>query len=390
MQELIWLLLPIAAASGWYAAVRSSRKKYSDDTPRVLPNEYIQGLNYLLAEQPDKALEVFIRLVEVDLDTFDTHLALGSLFRRRGEVDRAIRIHENLVKRPKLESEFKVKALLELARDYLTAGLLDRAEALLHEVIPYGTQNRKAYEHLRELYEQEKDWYSAIQMAVNLQSQTGRSQAHTIAHYYCELAELAAEKAQYDSAVQMAEKALSNDPDCARANILLGDYAFKQEDYSKAIQHYHLAHEQEPKLIPVTLDRLVLAHQHSGSSEENFRYLRELYAKTRNVPLLLFIIENMTAASDRKAVDSLLERELESEERIPLPLLREYLKRRAQNGSTDSLLTAAKAIDTHLGAQPAYLCSTCGLETKSMFWQCPGCHGWGTVKPVHETSITLT
>jgi lipopolysaccharide assembly protein B len=379
VEALLWFLLPLAAASGWLAAKHGTRPGQHART-RSLPSEYIQGLNYLLAEQPDKALEIFIRLVEVDLDTFETHLALGNLFRRRGEVDRAIRIHSNLVNRPHLESTFKARALIELARDYLKAGLLDRAEALLHDVIPYGLQSREAYQHLRELYEQEKDWRSAIQAAINLQSQTGRSQANTIAHYYCELSEAAAAGGKIDSAIDLAQKALAQDPDCARANLLLGNYASGSGDYAGAIERYRNVHTQDPRLIPLTLEKLKLAYDKTEGARVYLDYLEELYRQTRSVPVLLFVIEKLHDYDEESRIDNLLDKAV-TRSRVPLRLLREYLKRRFRRESEESLVGVAKALDTHVGERPDYVCSNCGLETKTMFWQCPGCHGWGTVKP---------
>src|SRR5215211_2488745 len=155
MTELLWLLIPLAAVSGWYAAIRTT-KNCSERSTSLIPDEYIKGLNFLLNEQPDKALEVFIRIVEVDPDTVETHIVLGNLFRRRGEVDRAIRIHQNLIIRPNLSFTSRANALLELGRDYLRAGLLDRAESVLKEVARTGGQTRQAYRHLRDIYEQEK------------------------------------------------------------------------------------------------------------------------------------------------------------------------------------------------------------------------------------------
>jgi len=159
MPEIYWLLLLLAGAAGFYIA----HSYHSGKSKPKIPGEYLKGLNYLLNEQPDKALEVFIDLADVDTETVETHLVLGNMFRRRGEVDRAIRIHQNLIARPALESIYKSTALLELAKDYLKAGLLDRAEALFNDVISIGLQTDEAYPLLLSLYEQEKEWGKAIE-----------------------------------------------------------------------------------------------------------------------------------------------------------------------------------------------------------------------------------
>jgi len=167
MLNLLWLLLPVAAASGWWVArhtelVSQARKKSS------LTSDYFKGLNYLVNEQPDKAIEVFIRVVEVDSETIETHLALGSLFRRRGEVDRAIRIHQNLIARPSLNREQRTQALLELGQDYMNAGLLDRAESLFLELVELDAHTVRALQLLADIYEQEKDWQACLDIVEQL------------------------------------------------------------------------------------------------------------------------------------------------------------------------------------------------------------------------------
>ena len=187
MAELLWLLLPIAAAAGWLAASQDARKKVRRITG--ISSDYFKGLNFLLNEQPDKAIEVFIRMVEVDSDTAETHLALGHLFRRRGEVDRAIRIHQNLIARPKIDPEIKTLAVLELGEDYMKAGLFDRAENLFLELIEMNEHTTIALTQLRDIYQQEKDWEKAISICSRLETVSNKSMHMLIAQYYCELAE---------------------------------------------------------------------------------------------------------------------------------------------------------------------------------------------------------
>lgn len=385
MPELLWLfvlLLPVAAASGWFAARRSYRRRAAEEGPAI-PEEYIQGLNYLLNEQRDKALEVFIRLVEVDSNTIETHLVLGTLFRRRGEVERAIRIHQNLIARPDLESSYQTQALLELGRDYLAAGLLDRAEELFKEVIGMGQQVAEAYRRLREIYEQEKDWDSAIEAAVNLQNAAGKSQAHVIAQYYCEIGEASAAAGETPAAVQMAKKALAYDRDCVRASILLGDLAFGKGDYKSAIRHYGDVHAQDPDFLPVILPKLKAVYEQTNEPEGYTQFLRELLSRhDRNTALILSLIESLARQGDDQAVERLFEARFSSQ-KVPLEIVREYI-RFAEGGAGDPAMQAriTAALDAYLGNQASHLCSRCGFRTKTLFWRCPGCHGWGSVKPV--------
>ena len=184
---LLWLLLPLAALSGWWAAWRSMKAAASEGQKRIHP-EYFKGLNFVLNEQPDKAIEVFIRMLEVDSETVETHLALGNLFRRRGEVDRAIRIHQNLIARPTLDREQRAMALLELGMDYMRSGLLDRAEGLFKELVETGSHSIQAYSELLEIYQQEKEWDNAISIARKLELVSGKSLGPVIAQFYCEKA----------------------------------------------------------------------------------------------------------------------------------------------------------------------------------------------------------
>ena len=213
MVDLWWLLipvalLPVAALSGWLAARRSQNVGPSVSTGGLRSN-YFRGINYLLNEQPDKAIEAFIRVLEVDSETVETHLALGNLYRRRGEVDRAIRIHQNIIARPTLRADQRNEALLELGNDYMRAGLLDRAENLFRELCDTDGYTVPALRQIIDLYQQEKDWDQAIVCARRLAGVSGEPLGRVIAHYYCEQAGTCA-------AEWTAREGLTNHPTSAR------------------------------------------------------------------------------------------------------------------------------------------------------------------------------
>lgn len=387
MLELLWLLIPLAAVSGWYAANRSTRSR-SDRPESLIPDEYIRGLNFILNEQPDKALEVFIRIVEVDSDTIETHIVLGNLFRRRGEVDRAIRIHQNLIARPNLSPGHKSDALLELGRDYLSAGLLDRAESLFKEVVQIGGQTAQACRHLREIYEQEKDWLKAIDTAVRLQNECGVPQAEVIAHYYCELGEAERADGRHHLASQYARKALDHDRTCARASILLGDLAMDKADYKTSIKFYGNVYAQRPDLIALVLPKLKEAYMRRGDHDGYLSLLQGIREGNRSLAVALSLAASLKY-SDPPAVDEIFAAEL-SRPAVPLQMIREFIQTRLQyhhgKRNNASLATVAKALDSHLERQASHLCNRCGLETKGLYWQCPGCHGWGTIKPIDQAN----
>ena len=203
MLELIIILLPIAAASGWLVARRGYEKREQKPLQDCSP-AYFKCLNYLLNEQPDKAIDVFIKLLEVDSDTVETHMALGNLFRRRGEVERAIRIHQNLIARPSLSRQQRAQALLELGQDYMRAGLFDRAENLFVELAETKLYNKQALTNLLEIYQQEKDWAKAVAIGRRL-SRQNRELRPQLAHFECELAAQALQQMGFTRVLSLAE-----------------------------------------------------------------------------------------------------------------------------------------------------------------------------------------
>ena len=225
--ELWWLLgFPLFFALGWLAARIDIKQLLLES--RALPLSYFKGLNFLLNEQPDKAIEAFIEVVKVDPQTVELHFALGSLFRRRGEVERAIRMHQNLLDRPDLRGEQRLQALYELAQDFLKAGLLDRAEELFAKLEGTSFQ-QQGLRFLLEIFEQEKDWHKAIATSRRMDAVTGESSAKDIANYNCELAAAEITHSRWDAARGYLNEALNVNKRCARASILLGDVAIGQD-----------------------------------------------------------------------------------------------------------------------------------------------------------------
>ena len=227
---------------GW--ALRSTRSDVRERIPSTCHRRTSKGLNFLLNEQPDKAIEVFTHVLEVNSETVETHLALGNLFRRRGEVERAIRIHQNLIARPTLDKEQRSHALLELGQDYLKAGLFDRAENLFLELAEIRLHSEQALRLLLRIYQQEKEWDKAISSARKLARFSGENMNNVVAHYNCELAELAYANKDYSAARAFVREALSSDRKCVRANILLGDIEAEGNRHRDAIKAWKHIEEQ--------------------------------------------------------------------------------------------------------------------------------------------------
>lgn len=378
----LFLLLPVAAASGWYASRLSQKRSQGGD--RKFNTEYFKGLNYLLNEQEDKAIEVFLRMVEVDRDTVETHFALGNLFRKRGEVDRAIRIHQNLIARETLTHEQRSQALLALAEDYMRAGLLDRAEDLFKEIIKHPDKHPKALGYLIDIYEQEKDWVSAIEATRELASQTNKNFDRVTAQYFCELAEQTRERGDHSAVIRYLERALNTDPNCVRANLLFGSLYEEEGEYEKAIKVYERVEKQDIEYIPEVIDNLLSCYARLGKPYEVMSYLSRLVGKSTGLsPMLaqagliqrrdgneaaeIYITEQLRRRPSVRGLDRLIEVHLsDSEEslRENLMILRDLTQKLLEN----------KAI---------YDCVRCGFKGRSMHWQCPGCKSWHTMKPVH-------
>ncbi|MDD3517067.1 MAG: lipopolysaccharide assembly protein LapB [Chromatiales bacterium] len=385
MMELLWLLLPAAAASGWYAA-RYTQRRQESPYKAVFSGSYIKGLNFLLNEQSDRAIEVFINMVEVDAETVETHLILGSLFRRRGEVDRAIRIHQNLIARPSLEPRERANAMLELGRDYLKAGVLDRAEGLFKEVIKTGLLSAEAYRHLRTLYELEKDWERAIWASDQYRHASREPQNRRIAQYCCELGEGALERQDVASASAYARQALAADPESVRANLLIGDLCRQQGDHVSALQHYEHAAEKNPQLACLALPRIRQTCEHLGDLERYETQLRRLSSCAPDVAMVTTeMLELLIRRGQPGEAIALLEPVLQ-QPNPPPRLLIEYARLSARNGDAgDAQNGVLRALDMYLSSKTAFRCSQCGFETKAHFWQCPGCQRWDTLAPIESS-----
>ena len=387
MPDLLWLLLPVAAASGWWMAKQETRRKRGEGAAGLRP-DYFRGLNYLINEQPDKAIEVFVRMLEVDSDTVETHLALGSLFRRRGEVDRAIRIHQNLIARPTLSLDQRNQALLELGQDYMRAGLLDRAESLFLELIEVSGQATLALRSLCDIYQQEKEWEKAIDMARKLEGSTGKKLDNLIAQYYCEIADQARVQKDDVRAAQMIKRALSADPGCVRATIMQGDMERGAGDCKAALRTYQRVETQDPEYLSEVIPPMLGGYHAVDNPAEMMGYLKKLVQKyPRIVPISALVDFLRNQYGERDAMVFVTE---QVQKQPPLAGLISMidLQLADSNGKAQStLLMIKEGIEKLLKDNPLYRCNHCGFSGKSIHWQCPGCKTWGSVKPIQMQTL---
>ena len=376
------ILVPFAALVGWVFHPRRwlLRRKTA---PKKYPPDYLVGLNFLLNEQPDKAVDVFIRLLEVDSDTVETHLALGALFRRRGEVDRAIRIHQNLIARPQLEKRLKSQALLALGRDYMVAGVLDRSERLMQEVVELGGDCARAgFRYLVSIYEQEKAWHDAIATARQLQQQSGESLAHNISHYLCELAALSLDAGFPDEANKLLRQAHVTDPKNVRVNLIRGQLCQQQGDYRGAIKYLKQISEQDPEFIPESLETLTLCYEALGRTQAWLEYLEQSVAKYPQLALFTHLGKMLQKYQGREAgVNFFSDKLLTYPSVAGLHTL--ITLQQTGDAAAPALLHTINHVTTQLVEHAAhYRCRACGFSGKTLHWNCPGCHQWGVVKPI--------
>jgi len=384
MTQWLLLLLPMAAASGWWVA-RYARPGRSGQG--AIPDAaFLRGLNYLLDQRPDKAIDVFLRLAEVDGETVEIHLALGSLFRRRGEVERAIRIHQNLVARPGLEREQRGFALYELAQDYVRAGLFDRAESLLLELAEIEPQGRRALHALIDIYQQERDWGKALGMAERLERITGRPMAGEIAQYRCELAEECLRAGATQEAEAHLRAAQEVHPECVRATMLQARIALARGDAQAALALCRRVAERGPQFIPDVLPQLLDAlHRLTGVDTQ--AELRRLYRAQPGPALaaaladaigrdqgvaaaVAFLSHHLRAHADLAALERLLE-----------------LQGTATVGGAAPEQTALQVIRRLRARQAAYHCDHCGFVARGLHWQCPSCKHWATIKATQPEAM---
>ncbi len=373
-------LFLLLAAAGW-ALGRFGERDEREGAPPPLNLDYLKGLNFLLNEQTDQALEHFLKMVRVDDKTIETHFALGSLFRRRGEIDRAIRIHQNIIARPDLAAEQRDQALFSLAKDYLRAGLLDRAENLFVRLSQGSRYQVEAYEQLCRIYEQEHEWQKAIDAGQKLEVLSGKSLALQIAHYYCELAEQAVVKKDYTAARAYVKKAQSGRPRTLRGALTRAEIARDTNDTKTALRLYHRIIDESTYLITEALPRLVDIYDSEGSIDQLERSLESLFAKHPEIKVDVAYTAIVSDIGGVQVIDKCVEEYMLNE-----PTLTDFIDLQTiEEGNGEQRAAALQKVRTALNklasTTPRYQCTECGFSSQRLLWQCPSCKDWETQRP---------
>lgn len=377
-------LLPAAAWSGWWVARRNNSKQ-GDQIGHSFSREYMVGLNYLLNEQPDKAVDVFIKLLEVDTDTAETHLALGSLFRRRGEVDRAIRIHQNLIARPQLSLLQRKEALMALAQDYMSAGVFDRAERIFLEVVDIGGPTEVgSLRGLLAIYQQEKAWESALDVLKKIEHSTGTSMNSQAAHYYCEIANEFLKHNTYDKAHQAIKQAQAIDRSSVRASLMSANFEMRNGRYKQAIRDLKRVPEQDAEFLTEIIEPLVTCHRELDIMEECIDYLDHTLSEHPRASVIFVIGDYLRQEKNIDVAIDFVSAQLSQHPSIRgLNNLIYWHLESAQGKVRAKLQMLYDITSKFLHNKPVYRCGHCGYSGKLLHWFCPSCKHWGKMKPIH-------
>lgn len=348
-----------------------------------LSSDYFKGLNYLLNEQTDKAIDVFVRMLEVGDETVDTHIALGNLYRQRGEVDQAIKIHQNVIAKPSLDLHKRNEALYELARNFMHAGLLDRAENLFQQLLQKQSHVIPALKNLLAIYQEEKDWDTAIIMAKQLEAASNKSQAQLVAHFYCELALLQREKGNFTQALELIKKASGSDKKLVRASIIEGDIFRESKNYNSASRAYRRVEKQDPLMIPEILEPLVQCYKEMQHDKELTRYLKHVVEKYGNITSILLYSDQIAQQAGVKEAALFIVEELRKKPSLRgLSHLIEISLDYTTGSAHKNLIILQELTSQLLSEKPVYRCKQCGFKGNSLYWQCPSCKSWSSTKPI--------
>ena len=386
--EIWWLLgIPVFFGLGWIAARVDIRQLVSES--RSLPRGYFKGLNFLLNEQPDKAIDAFIEIVKLDPETVELHFALGSLFRRRGETERAIRVHQNLLARPDLPLEHQVHAQYELGQDYLKAGLLDRAEETFNQLIEtqYSAQARRA---LLEIYQREKEWIRAIEAAHALQESGAGGRQKEIAQFYCEIAQDELVHMNTEAALPVLEKALAADRKNVRATLLVGDVYLAQGDIEAALLAWRRVEQQSVPHVALVAQRLMDGYRALGRPQEGANLIKSYLSEASSIDLLEVVFKAVLELDGVDAANQLVSDELR---RTPTLLgLDKLLEARLMNARPElrpELSLVKNLVHGYAQRLARYQCSHCGFKARQFYWQCPGCSQWETYPPRRTEELNV-
>ena len=384
-----WLFaLLVTFALGWVGARWDMRlEKRENEIERLAQQKStFKGLNLLLNEEPDKAIDALVQIAQLDPETTELHFALGSLFRRRGETERAIRVHQHLANRDDLPSRHRDHAAYELGRDFLRAGLLDRAETSLHRVSAVSKYGIPAKESLLEMYQIEKDWSKAIIACQELGQLQGKPRFKELAHFHCELAEEALRLKNTEVAGQHIELAMEAVPNHPRATILKGDLLVSQNQLSEAVDVWSYIHQHHVAYLPLVADRWMKVHQALGKTDEALQVLISALQTQAGGELLDITFKHVLALRGNEAAELLMTDVMQHTPSLSAMALRSQARLSLAEAAGDQekqidIKASLGLLKQRTNSLARYTCGNCGFRARRFYWQCPGCNAWESYSP---------
>lgn len=381
MLELLFLLLPVAAGYGWVMgrnSVRQAQRKSSS----ILTKHYFKGLNFLLSDQPDKAVDTLIKMIDVNTANVETHISMGNFFRHRGELDRAIKIHQSLVSREELDENFKAEALFELGRDYALAGFLERAESTFLKLLESDNYYAQAQIQLFGIYQTTKEWQRAIELAEKMVQNNGDSDelCCRLSHFYCEQALIC--KEETEAAHALLQKAISADGNAIRPWLILADIAIDKHQISQAEDYLKQVPLRDITWFSEAVPLLQKCAEISGDTKTLESLLEQYVSQCATAYLA-----KVKLLANQESVSSASEFLLQQLQKSPTmrgfhTLLGLYIQTPALLIKDGSLSLLQKLVEAQLLQRPKYRCSSCGFSGRKVHWLCPSCKTWGSMKPI--------
>ena len=383
MLELLFLLLPVAAAYGWYMGRRSAQQDKQQEASR-LSREYVAGVNFLLSNQQDKAVDLFLDMLKEDSNTVEAHLTLGNLFRSRGEVDRAIRIHQALMESASLTFDQRLLAVQQLGRDYMAAGLYDRAEEMFNQLVDEQAFMVSALQQLLIIYQATSDWQKAIDVAEKLVKQGKDQQRIEIAHFYCELSLQVMGSDDLERGMALLKKAASADKNCARVSVMLGRIYIAKDEPAKAVEALSQVLDQDKDLVSEVLPMMHDCYQQLNQPEQWVAFLRRCVEENTGAAAELMLAEVLEQNEGIEAAQVYVGRQLQRHPtmRTFYRLMDYHLAEAEEGRAKESLQLLRDMVGEQIRTKPRYRCMKCGFTAHTMYWHCPSCRAWATIKPI--------
>ena len=382
MIELLFLLLPVAMAYGWFMG-RNSVKQNQQTEKQDLSIKYSTGLNYLLSNQQDKAIDSLLDALKVEDDSVEAHFAMANLFRKRGELDRALKVHEHLVRLGGLPTKAKQQAVFELGKDFLSAGLYDRAEKMFSKLLKSKTYGLKSISYLLQIFQSTKDWQQGLSHKKLIIKVNDKRQLHTLANFYCELATTAFEQDKFIDVIELLEEALALDPNSCRANWLMAKIYENHDQCEQAAQCYQAIYEQDKEFFPDVIQQMLDCYTRLDELDDFYKFIKKVYDETASSSALITYVNNIQANNGHKKAKEFILTALKR--RPTIRGFQHFIKMQmSQSDDVDntSLDLIKELISEYINIKHRYSCRTCGFNSSTHYWSCPSCHEWEQLKPV--------